>query len=370
MIRYFLFITAITTSACLGETHTTQPYKIQKYTNAFIATPPFLHKSRGDTFTFKFEDKSPSKHSLSIKYENQISQKGIQLSNHTGNTNVAARSSKKLTSIDINACDQNDLAQSKDRAAECTSQLLENLAPVDTELYQRHFAGEGRSAESMKASLVLLSLGGNLKQAYQVSNKNRDLKTIFWHILSEVGTVQDLYLYTIMENTETIQALPIRTKKKVADRLIRSSAPNIAKKWVAGNLPASMRTRYMKYMLSGIPYGNLEPTDAVTGYLLSMANQGAGNIEASFKWLNERNFPPELQYSEKLLGSPQPDDPTAWGELSRRIALPEDIARMPQLQASRSLIEHSQATRQSLASLIAETNTDPRPQGSSFEFAD
>lgn len=123
-------------------------------------------------------------------------------------------------------------------------------------------------------------------------------------------------------------------------------------------------------MTSGTSYENLEATNIVAGYLLSMANQGAGNIEESFKWLNAQNFPPELRYSEKLLGNPQPDDRTAWGELSRKIETPADIERMPQLQASRSLIEHSQATRQSLTSLLAETSTVPQPQGSGFEFAD
>lgn len=369
MIRYFLLIIAIATSSCRADTTKTYLFNAHRDTNEFTPSRTFSSKNQSDVLVREAGHRGPSKDIKLQMEENQSSKKGMNVSTEASISNNYVPTFKNLTLISINACDQNYFRQ-ENNAEKCASTSLEKLAPIASELNQRHSLSDRTPAKAMKNSVILLSLSGDMKQAYQVSNKRRDLKNTFWHILSEIGSVEDLYLYTIKESPATIQSLPIRTKRKVIDRLIRSSAPNVAQKWMTGNLSASLRTRYLKYMISGTSYENLEATDIVTGYLLSMANQGAGNIEESFKWLNAQNFPPELRYSEKLLGNPQPDDPTAWGELSRKIETPVDIERMPQLQASRNLIENSQATRQSLTSLLAETSTVPQPQGSGFEFAD
>lgn len=376
MIRHIFFIMISITSECLAEAQNTHRFHRDTSISQLTEAAPFLPRSRPETLAHEMVENRSFKLPPPVQRENSPPAQGLHVSTQSTAGNIRTTRSKMLTKITPNACDGSELGEQESAAADCALHSFKSLSPIERNLSEKlsllylERNMTGASSEAMKAAVVSLFLSGNSKKAHQLSKENDDLTGTFWHILSEVGSMKDLYIYTLKESPETIQALPIRTKKKMIDRLIRSSAPNIAKKWLAGNLTASLQSRYVKYLISEKNLANPQSMDATTGYLFSMANQRAGNIEESLVWLNERDFPPELRHSEKLLGNPQPNDPTVWGEVSKMIKKPDDISEMPPLKASRSLIEHSQATRKSLTSLISETNHGVKFQGSQFEFSD
>ncbi|GEM_PF-7010162 len=283
---------------------------------------------------------------------------------------------KRISKFKATSCDEITPTSTHLMLKKCSTLLLKNLSPNADQLntlsrlnYSKTSASDV-SIEVEKMAVVLLSLNGERKQAYEISRGVRELSNIFWHILSEIGTIQDLYLYTSIVKQSILQELPIRTRKKVIDRLLRSSAPNMAQKWIESAPSTSMQIRSLQYNISNGSYDGITSKDSKSGYLLSMAHQHAGNIQDSFEWLNERGFAPEIRYSEKLLGNPQPDDPTAWGDLSRQITLPPEASQMPQLKAARFLIAHSEETRNSLISLMNEANAPIQKEKLNFEFSD
>lgn len=376
MIRNLSFLMTFIACECLAEA----PDALQSHTSLnryqLSAASPLVYKTPEKSPIHAIEESRSHHHLSPVRQKKMPTQKGLSVSTQTIYGNIHEKRAKILIRAPFDACDGSDPEINQGNTVTCMPYALKSLAPTDrslgeqlTSLYLESDMSE-TSLEAIQSAVVLLSLSGNLKKSYQFSKRNDDSTNTFWYILSEVGSITDLYIYTIKESPEAIQALPIRTKKKMIDRLMRSSAPNIAQKWFTGNLSASMRSRYIKYLISEKSFTNPDSTDATTGYLISMANQRSGNIAESFKWLHERDFPPELLYSEKLLGNPQSEDPTAWGEVSRMIEIPDDISKMPQLMASRRLIDHSEAMRQSLSSLMVETNQDVKSQGSQFEFSD
>lgn len=283
---------------------------------------------------------------------------------------------KRVSKFKATSCDKKAPTSTYPMFKKCSDILLKKLSPNEDQfnnLYKLNNSKVGANDVSIaadKMTVILLSLNGEKKQAYEISCGVRELSNIFWHILSEIGTIQDLYLYTSIVKQSILQELPIRTRKKVIDRLLRSPAPNMAQKWIENAPSTSMQIRSLQYNISNGNYDEITSKDSKSGYLLSMAHQNAGNIQDSFEWLNERGFAPEIRYSEKLLGNPQPDDPTAWGNLSRQLTLPPEASQMPQLKAARFLIAHSEETRNSLISLMNEANAPIHQEKLNFEFSD
>lgn len=355
MIKHIIFLIVIFSSKCFAD-----PSRLDMEDFRYKA-PRFQDKI--NTYTLSKENShSPQIVGISSKELPSITETNNQL--------------KRISKFKATSCDEKALMATNLILNKCSALLLKTLFPNEDQLnnlsrlnHSKTEAGGG-SIDTEKMAVILFTLNRKIKQAHAISRDVRELSSTFWYILSEVGKIQDLYLYTSIAKQSTLQELPIRTRKKVIDRLLRSPAPNMAQKWIENTPETSMKIRSLQYNISNRDYNRITSKDSKSGYLLSMAHQNAGNIQDSFEWLNERGFAPEVRYSEKLLGNPQPDDPTAWGDLSRQITLPPKASQMPQLKAARFLIAHSEDTRNSLISLMNETNNPTKQEKLSFEFSD